>query len=209
MSRALSLEASLWASETAAGADAPLKGLTVRGTTDDVIGYTTSPTPPKFKITQPPDGEDIMFPVGERIANILVGYIRRCWGRGGFTPPSGTATLRDAPPVSAAFSHDTDPRCVVPYVAEEGGLITHLVRYAMLRMKTYADFCVVCDHPIRYNKGLVVTCGSTLCEHSFHEKGVGYKAVGLEATPSSAPGLKRQPKVPQEVALPPRSKKSI
>ena len=146
--------------------------------------YMNASTPPKLKFTK--GGKE--FPLGHRLVHMLKLYLHRHWSaQGGFNPPL-------PPPSSDVITFDTDPRCVVPYVADEGGLITHLVRYAMLRMETYADFCVVCDHPIQYNKGLVVTCGSDLCEHSFHEVGVGYDAVGLERTAGTAPGLKPRSK---------------
>ena len=160
----------------------------------DPILYNDALLAPKFKITlRDADDHEEEFPAGHQIVHAMRMYMRRCWRRG-FNPPVTSTSLASAPNI---FAVNADPRCVVPYDAEEGGLIEHLVRYAMLRMKTYADFCVVCDRPIQYDKGLAVTCGSDLCEYSFHEVGVGYKAVGLDATPSTAPWLKMVRYVPE------------
>ena len=155
----------------------------------DPILYSHALFAPKFKITRcDADGNEEEFPVGHRIVHIMKEYMGRCWRRG-FNPPVMSTVSTPSSSPSNDFVFDTDPRCVVPYDADEGGLIAHLIRYAMLRMETYADFCVVCDRPIQ-DAGSVI-CRRVQCDHSFNELGVGYASVGLEKTQSTAPLLAR------------------
>ena len=166
--------------------------------------YTSAELPPTFKVSQ--NGEP--FLLGQQMVRLLTAYIRRCWNvRRGFTAPAAASTLGAALsaglsnpllPVKESgsstpldmnhndFEFDVDARCVAPFIPEEGGLITHLIRYVLLRLKTCSNFCVLCDKPHLFSVSMVrpAVCSRAICVFAFHELAVGSDAADSIAADS-------------------------
>ena len=163
--------------------------------------YTETQLPPKIEITQ----LSHKFLLGQQLVNVVAQYLRRSWSlKKGFQPSAAACTLHAAKQAGVpcpvfeagkghlhlnsehAFAYDVDPRCVEPYVPDEGGLITHVVRYILLRIRTASDFCVLCDQPHLFAVHMVrpAICSRATCVFAFHEMGVGSDAADTVAADS-------------------------